>query len=221
MNTFMEKLKALSKKLFLPWVAVYLVIAGGAAVWAADMYEEYKDYRLPSGKIELTVGKTKYQLGETVTFSVTNNFSVPIFVTNNCPQEPLDVYEWTGTKWTALHDRAKDNSECYSEERNVEIPAGGVRGYDFEDWPNLFTKPGVYRIATKIDHYDDILFQDFAILEPAKILEVKTPAAPVKIETTAQPLAPETQIYTEEEYEDDKDEYREHEDEYEREEEDD
>ncbi len=169
----------MKKKIFLPWIILYLLIIGGATAWAFSVYNKNNEYRLPSGKVELTVSKTNYQLGETVEFTVTNDFPVSIFVINNCPQEPLNVYEWKNKIWVQLHDEAKTDAECYTEERNVEISSGDKRSYNFEDWPNLFNKPGVYRIATEIDHYSDTPFQDFVILEPAKVIEVRNGATPI------------------------------------------
>lgn len=188
MNIFnMKTLKSLLQKLFLPWVALYVLIIGGAALWVSVVYESNNKYRLPSGEVGLSVSKTQYQLGETIEFNVTNHFPVPIFVINNCPKEPLDVYQWKNETWIQLHDVAKEESECYSQERNVEIPSEGTRGYNFNDWPNLFNKPGVYRIATKIEHSNDIPFQDFVILEPAKVMELKNENTPLGIEPTVTP----------------------------------
>lgn len=212
----MQKITPLLKKLFLPWVALYVFVIGGAVVWASNIYKDNNEFRLPSGEVELLVSKTQYQLGETIEFSVINHFPVPIFVTNNCPKEPLDVYQWKNETWVQLHDVARDNSECYSQERNVEIPSESARSYNFNDWPNLFNKPGVYRMATKIDHSNSIPFQDFVILEPAQVVEVTDDPIPLETETIlifppVEELPPET--YIEEDAYEEEEEYHEREDE--------
>lgn len=157
----------------LPWVFVYLAIITAAVFFGGVTYHKYNEHRLPTGNIELTVDKLSYQLGETVSFTVTNHFPVPVFVTNQCPNEPLSVYRWNNEEWVQLHAVAQDDSECYTQERNVAIPSEATRSYDFSDWEDLFSSPGVYRIAASIDHYADIPFQDFVILEPAEVVQVE------------------------------------------------
>ncbi len=176
---------------YVPWVATYLFIIGAATAFGVSTYEKYNTHQLPSGHIELVIDKTAYQLGEPIAFTVINHFPVPVFVLNQCPEEPLSVYRWENNTWTQLHATAKNDGECRTEERKVSIPSDGSRGYNFDDWPDLFSVPGVYRISAHINHYPDTPFQDFAVLAPAEIIKVVDPP---QIRYVREPPPPPKQI---------------------------
>lgn len=227
---------ALLMRRYLPWVLVYLFVIGGTTAFGATMYDKYETYRLPSGSIELSVDKTAYQLGETITFTVTNHFPVPIYVTNQCPKEPLNVYRWEEETWIPLYAQSRDADECPEEERDVAIESEESRSYTFNDWPELFEKPGVYRIAAEIDHSNDIPFQDFVVLIPPETIEVVDPPeiryvdeapkptasvpTPLPVFVPAPVVEPTYEDFTYEEY-DDEEEDEEYDDEDEEDEEDD
>lgn len=217
---------------------LYALIIGAGVASAHMWLEKHEERRLPSGYIELNLDKTKYELGEQIVFTITNHFPAPVFVTNQCPREPLNVYRHENGHWKQLHATADSDAECYEEERNVAIESESSRSYNFDDWPQLFREPGVYRVAAQLDHYGDIPFQDFVIMEEPEHIIVEdhvtvtkeapepTPAAttetvapePVSVQT----ITPELPHHDEEEeeYEDDEDE-RHHEDDDDEEEDDD
>lgn len=173
------------------WVLVYLAFIGSAIVYAKSYISTYEKSKLPSGHIELKLNKIEYQLGETIKFEVINHFPTDIYVLNQCPSEPLNVFKWENEEWIQLHDKVTDkNSDCYNEPRNILIKSERTRVYDFDEWTNLFTKPGVYRVAMTIQGYDDIPFQDFKILEPAKVIELDQSGNVKKV--TAPTIAPAT-----------------------------
>lgn len=223
-----EALKIVAARLHLLWVLFYLLIIGGAVVYANNLYNEHDQDRLPSGYIELLVNKTEYQLGEVVEFTVVNHFPTTIYVTNHCPNEPLNVYRWENEAWVQLHAVAQnDEVECPTQERNVAIPTESSRSYNFSDWPTLFAVPGVYRIAMVIDHYSDVPFQDFVVLEPAEEIEVMeaervqqqvplpvpVPAVPEVVEDEEEEREEEHENEEEEEHEDGEEDERGHEEE--------
>lgn len=151
------------------WVAFYVVLLVSIAGFGAYLYHEHAEDQLPSGHVELTVSKTSYQPGEVVTFSIKNNFPTTIYTTNRCPEEPLDVYSWDGERWHQIHDHAiQGEADCFTQPRQVPLGPGKTITYSFKDWPRLFAEPGVYRIVLHIDHYDDLPFQDFKVLEPVR-----------------------------------------------------
>lgn len=199
--SFFTSVKSFIKKIHLLWIIFYFLLIGGTVSFGSNLYEKYNEDQLPDGNIELLINKTKYQLGETVEFTVINHFPTTIYVTNQCPKEPLNVYRWQNQKWIQIHDEAtSEDSECYSQERNVGILPENSRSYNFKDWPNLFKEPGVYRIAMTVNHYGDLPFQDFVILEAPKIIEILPEASRVKLPVIIQPLPPQ-QIEEEDEHE--------------------
>lgn len=157
-----------------PWILVYALFIFGAAAYASYFYVQYDEDQIPTGYVELMLGKEAYQLGETVTFTVVNHFPTIVYVTNQCPEKPFHVFRWVEDEWRELHSVTSDaESECHTEERNVAIPPEGTRTYSFEDWPDLFAAPGVYRIAMVVDHYGDVPFKDFVVLEPPEVIEIE------------------------------------------------
>ena len=154
------------------WVLFYVILIVGVGIFGWQLYREHDEDQFPSGAIELKVGKDKYQLNEEITFEVRNNFPTTIYVTNNCPEEPLNIFRWKDEKWIQIHDKIQSkDSECYKQPRRIAIAPNSVLEYHFKDWPNLFNKPGVYRLVMDIDHYDDLPFQDFVVLQPSKTRE--------------------------------------------------
>ena len=152
------------------WVVFYIVLLSGVAAIAWNIYREHDEDQYPSGAIELKVGKEEYQLNEEITFKVKNNFPTTVFVTNSCPEEPLNVYRWQDEEWHQIHDKATNpDGECFKQPRRIAIKPNSALEYHFKDWPNLFSKAGVYRIVLDIDHYDDLPFQDFVVLKPLEI----------------------------------------------------
>ena len=150
----------------LVWVAFYDVLLIMIAGFIGYLYHEHSEDQLPAGHVELTVSKTSYQPGEVVQFSIKNNFPTTIYTTNRCPEEPLDVYTWQDDNWHQIHDTAvQGQADCFTQPRNVALKAGQTITYSFKDWPHLFANPGVYRIVLHIDHYNDLPFQDFKVLE--------------------------------------------------------
>lgn len=185
------------------WVLFYLILFSVLIYISVRAYNKHNDNSFPSGHIVLSVGKKKYQLEEKITFKIENNFPSTIYVTNNCPSEPLHVYKWVGKKWVQIHDTAKDkNSNCYKQPRQIAIGARSSIQYDFEDWPNLFKNPGVYRLVVKLEHYKDMSFVDFVILKPAKVIDSPDGDSTLPSDSAPTPDPIDTITTTEEEPED-------------------
>lgn len=154
------------------WILLYIVLLAVIAVYLVHEYREHAQNQLPSGHIDLKVSKERYQPGEVVSFRVTNYFPTAIYVENDCPSEPLYVYKWENNNWIQIRDKAKDKlSSCYKQGRQVAIAASSSVTYNYKDWPELFAKPGVYRLVMKIDRYNELPFQDFVVLEPHKVIK--------------------------------------------------
>lgn len=169
-----KELKTPSKmtKYRLMWVGIYVLIFVLSGVFAYYIMHERAEDHLPSGFVDLKVSSTQYNIGDSIDFTVYNYYPVEIFVLNQCPNEPLHVFKWNENKWEQIHAKAdKENSSCSKQSRKIAIPANGSLTYNFNDWPDLFTDPGVYRLVMSVDHSNDLPYQDFRILAPAEIIE--------------------------------------------------
>ena len=160
------------KRLF-GWTVIYalLIIAFIFIVyWQAD---RVNTLNFASGELQLTTSKIKYTVGDTISYTLKNGLSKPITFINTCPKEPLYVYTWTNMAWVRIHDTAKA-SACLGEPKQRTIPAGGSYTQNFNDWPNLFKKPGIYRIVGLATNYTAIPYADFQVVAKPTPPQTKT-----------------------------------------------
>lgn len=150
------------------WAAVYLSIVVGFVFGMYAAATRIKTHTLPVGQVQLTIPYSKYLVGETVSFTLTNNYNSPIYIINNCPSEPLEVYRQEGGKWVRQHDQAAI-SDCHIEQRQVIVPANGIVNGTFAPWHNLFSTPGKYRVVAFVEYYNALPYQELEIIaQPAK-----------------------------------------------------
>ncbi len=116
-----------------------------------------------SGNLQLTTSKSKYTVGDTISYTLKNGFKQPITFINNCPNEPLYVYSWSNNSWVRIHDTA-NASACNNIPKQQTIAAGSSYTQNFNSWPNLFNKPGIYRIVGFASNYTEIPYADFKVL---------------------------------------------------------
>lgn len=166
------------------WAVIYVLLISLVAFILFFTADRIKTHTIPVGDIELSVPYSKYLQSETVAFSIKNSFTGTIYVINNCPNEPLAVYQLNGTKWTRIHDQASEEA-CPLEQRKVGIAAGDTMSGNFAAWPNLFKEPGKYRIVAYVENYNSLPYQDIEIIEK-KTAEVK------KEPTVMQPIVTST-----------------------------
>jgi hypothetical protein len=163
------------KRLF-GWILIYIILI---ACFIFAVYWQTKRVNtlgFASGELQLTTSKIKYTVGDTVTYTLKNGLSQPLTFVNTCPQEPLFVYSWTNNTWVRIHATAA-SSACSGEPKQRTIAAGGTYTQSFADWPNLFNKPGIYRIVGLATNYTALPYADFQV--------VAKPVAP-KIQTRTQ-----------------------------------
>lgn len=142
---------------------VYGILAIIIAAFGYWHVQEYFVGFIPSDKVQLVLSKDSYRVGETVQFQVINNTDDALYVSNDCPREPLTVERLSHDDWQRVSDTA-DPKECVDDDRAVGIPAYSSRSSDYLDWQKLFVVPGEYRLTINFDHYRGSLSQTFTIL---------------------------------------------------------
>lgn len=164
---------------YMKWGLIYVLIFALLAVIFYLIVGRIHTYSIPVGSFQLSIPYAKYQVGDTVTFTLKNNFNNTVYVTDDCPSEPLAVYRLQDTTWVRIHDQAALTS-CEGKDRQIAIPSGSVRSGSFADWTNLFATPGKYRVVAYVDYFDAMPYQDFEVIaKPAPVV-----AAPVQNKTT-------------------------------------
>jgi hypothetical protein len=176
----------------LSWAGIYIVLLGIISFALYQVIGRVQTYNLPVGSIQLTVPYSTYLVGETVSFTVKNNFNSPVYVSNACPAEPLSVYRYETNKWVRIHDTTA-LTNCENQPRNVMIPANSSMTATFANWPNLFNTPGKYRVAMQVQYYNALPYQDFEVITPPPVAK---PVAPTRTPSREQSDDNENTSYT-------------------------
>ena len=162
-------------KRFFGWLLLYIAIILLFLAYVYRQGSKINTLQLPSGEIQLTTSKSKYTVGDTVSFTIKNTFSSPVYMVDKCPQELLHVYQFKNSAWVRLHDNAK-SSTCPVDKKAVAIDAGKSITENYANWPQLFNSPGIYRIAAFADNYPTIAYADFLVVaKPLKPLPAPAP----------------------------------------------
>lgn len=162
------------KTTYLKWGVIYVLIFSVLAGIFMLIVGRIHTYSIPVGSFQLTVPYAKYQVGDTVTFTLKNNFNSTVYVTDDCPSEPLAVYRFDNSTWVRVHDDVS-LINCETKDRQIAIAAGGERTGSFADWKNLFTTPGKYRVVAYVDYFDAMPYQDFEVVAaPAPVVSSTT-----------------------------------------------
>jgi len=151
------------------WLATYLAIVTivGTAFWFAA--DQVQSHTLPTGNVTLTTDYSKYVVGETVGFTIKNNYNSSIHMENSCPDEPLTVYKLVDNKWVRQHAQASPK-DCPAESREVSVAAGQSVSGSFKAWPKLFSTPGKYRVVAFVEYYNSLPYKDIEIIDkPAPV----------------------------------------------------
>jgi len=158
------------------WAITYIVIIAAVLFGLYQVAASMQTHTLPAGEIQLSVPYSKYLVGEPITFSIKNNYNSTIYILNDCPNEPLNVYRLVGTVWTRVHDTAAV-SECPTQDRMIEVGANGSVDGSFAPWHNLFITPGKYRVVAYVEYYNALPYQEFEVVDkPAAKAPTQTPA---------------------------------------------
>jgi len=155
-------------RIYVFWFFFYVAIISLSAFGLIKAADRIKTHTLPVGSIELSVPYSKYLVGEPITFSITNNYNGNVYVVNNCPSEPLEVYRLENGKWVRQHDQV-EISKCDKNSRLVNVPAKGIVHGSFAAWKNLFSEPGKYRIVAYVEYYNELPYQDIEVILPPTI----------------------------------------------------
>lgn len=154
------------------WGCIYIIIIVILLTVFYLIFNRIQTYTVPTGSVDLNVPYSKYLVGENITFTVTNNFNSSIQVSNGCPGEPLHVFKLKNGKWVQIHDKTNIKN-CKNQPRTVTIPANMSMTASFKDWPDLFAKPGKYRIVLRVDFYNSLPYQDFEVIKKPAVAVIQ------------------------------------------------
>lgn len=134
-------------RLAVPYIAAFAVLAGVGYQLTTSLSAE----TITAGSVTVSTDKVVYRLGDTVRFTIKNDTSTPVIISNNCPSEPLEVYRQVEGQWVRLRDEVAFDSKCQGEPRQFTVrPSGGTASATYCYWDNLFDQPGRYRIIVPL-----------------------------------------------------------------------
>lgn len=181
------------------WLIFWTILLGLLMYGFYQLIGHIQMRSLPVGQIQLIVPYSKYLVGEPITFTIKNNYNSSIYLSNDCPAEPLMVYRQENSAWVRINDTASI-SDCPTESRQIEVSANSSVNGSFAPWHNLFKQPGKYRIVAYVEYYDSLPYQDIEVV--AKYVPPPKPATVVPAPVYTQPVVKRaspttTRTYTE------------------------
>lgn len=177
------------KKVYVFWAIVYSSLVALLMFGLYRAAQHIRTHTLPTGNVQLSIPYSKYLVGETISFTIKNDYNSPIYILNHCPDEPLEVYRLDNGQWIRQHDKALIE-DCPDEQRQVSVPANGIVNGSFAPWQNLFKQPGKYRVVAFVEYYNALPYQDIEVIAQPAITTAQAAATPT--EQQAQNSAPST-----------------------------
>lgn len=150
---------------YIRWIIFYVILAI-IGIWALTKYaQSLYTLRIPKGVITLDIPYTEYLVGERIDFTLTNHYNSTLYVPNHCPSEPLAVYKLNEStnSWERIHETT--SGACDTQSRRFSIEPGQSISGNYGLWPDLFSKPGTYRVAAVVDYINAVSYQDFKVIE--------------------------------------------------------
>lgn len=151
-----------SQKRLWGWVSFYLAGLIAFVIFVGIQGQNIPTYAFYGGQIQLATDKTSYIVGDVVSYTITNGLDTSITLANNCPSEPLHVYQWLNGQWARIHD-TQDSVSCGERPEPITVAAHSAVTKSYADWPKLFAKPGIYRIVAMATNYTGLPYADFLV----------------------------------------------------------
>lgn len=158
------------------FVIFYSLLLCGFAFGVYKFAEGIESYTLPAGSIELNSEYSSYVVGEPVKVSIKNNLNTTIYIKNECPNEPLNVYRWENEKWTAITEKTSASS-CTNKQREIGIKPNSTQIVSYEPWNKLFAVPGKYRVLAAVGGFRSFPYIDFVVIAPVEPKPIPVPSS--------------------------------------------
>ncbi|MFA5830170.1 MAG: YidC/Oxa1 family membrane protein insertase [Candidatus Gracilibacteria bacterium] len=137
----------MNKKTFLKDILTVLVIFLALNYVLSFFSKGDQTPTVKTGEIAIEM-KNQFDLGSIVEANITNNTDKTAIIKNECPQEPLNVLEYTNNQWTPkiiIADIKCDGSS------DTEIAPGGKATIAYSSWNHsLFREFGRYKISATV-----------------------------------------------------------------------
>lgn len=151
------------QKRIIGWILIYLLII---FVFIFVIYYQARKVNtlgFVQGQITLNSSKAIYTVGDQISYTITNGLSSTISLVNNCPKPLLYVYQWESNQWVSITSQANSKS-CSSNSKLIPITSGSSYHGNFANAPQLFSKPGIFRLVAFANNYQSLPYVDFEVV---------------------------------------------------------
>ncbi len=173
-STYQDYFRRNHRKRVISWTLLYSAIAILFVAFFIGQTSKINTFQLPTGQLQIQMSKIQYTVGETISFRLTNNFSVPIRLVNKCPKQWLHVFNYNNGQWNQISATTK-TSNCQNAGSQIVINPGGSVSENYNNWSGLFSTPGIYRVVVLADNYPSLSYTDFQVIAKPVVLSAPGP----------------------------------------------
>jgi hypothetical protein len=152
-------------------------------------------HTVPVGKVYIATPYSKYVVGEPISYTLTNGYDAPVYITSQCPSEPIAVYQSTSSGWNRIHATATIQT-CNNQPSEVTLEPGKTATTSLSPWQSLFASPGKYRLVAIVDNYTLLPYVDIEIIAKPSPNIIKILAPTPKRVVAPTPTYTPTQTFT-------------------------
>ena len=172
-DSYSEYFRKNHHKRLINWSLFYSLLAVLFIIFFVKQINNVNTMNFAPGQLNLTMSKSSYTVGDNISFSIKNNFNVPITLIDKCPKPWLHVYSYSSGIWNQISATASA-SYCQSQPSQLVIKPGDTISENYNAWSGMFSSPGIYRIAILAENYNGLAYADFKV--EAKPVQVSAPA---------------------------------------------
>ena len=172
-NSYRDYFKSNHRKRLVNWTLFYGLLAIFFVIFFIKQINKVNTMQFASGQLTLTMTKSKYTVGDSIIFKLTNGFNLPITLIDKCPKPWLHVYSYSNGVWNQVSTNTSANY-CSTQPSQLTIKPKNSISENYNQWSSLFSSPGIYRVAILAENYPGLAYADFQVV--AKTVVIKAPA---------------------------------------------
>ncbi len=131
-----------------------------------DIFKMTRVYKktLPNESISIITSKDEYKIGEEIFFAIQNKTEKTLFIENECPWEPIEIYEYKNNKWVKL--KARSSIVKCENAKEIILKPYELSGTSFLPWSNIIlNNSGTYKLEVDIEGYKNSVEKEFKIVK--------------------------------------------------------
>ncbi len=171
---YQDYFKRNHRKRLIGWVLFYSFLLFVFLVFFIKQISKVNTLQFATGQLQLTTSKIQYVSGDSINFTLTNNFNLPITLINKCPKPWLHVFNYNNGVWNQISS-STSASNCTSQASDLIINPHKSITENYDYWKSIFTNPGIYRIAILAENYPSISYADFQVIAKPVVLAAPSP----------------------------------------------